>query len=121
MQHPQPATPIVTDNSTSSGIANETVKQKRSKAMDMRFYWIRDRVRQGQFHIYWQRGEANKDDYFTKHHAQKHHKEMRKVYFHQLLQRQTFTRVSTTRMTTTTQRSTFPAQSNAAFDFHGTY
>jgi hypothetical protein len=45
--HPQPTTPIVTDNSTASGIANDTVKQKRSKAIDMRFYWIRDRVRQG--------------------------------------------------------------------------
>ncbi|GAX19836.1 hypothetical protein FisN_11Lu298 [Fistulifera solaris] len=44
MNHPQPATPIVTDNSTASGIANDTVKQKRSKAMDMHFYWIHDRV-----------------------------------------------------------------------------
>jgi hypothetical protein len=35
--HPQPPTPIATDNSTASGIANDTVKQKRSKAMDMRF------------------------------------------------------------------------------------
>jgi hypothetical protein len=42
--HPQPPTPMVTDNSTASGIANKSVKQKRSKAMDMCFYWIRDRV-----------------------------------------------------------------------------
>jgi hypothetical protein len=40
MGHPEPPTPIVTDNSTASGIANETVKQKGSKAMDMRFYWV---------------------------------------------------------------------------------
>ena len=51
--HPQPPTPMVTDNSTASGIANDSVKQKRSKAMDMRFYWIRDRVRQGQFTVCW--------------------------------------------------------------------
>jgi hypothetical protein len=44
--HPQPPTPMVTDNSTTSGIANKSVKQKRSKAMDMRFYWIRNRVQQ---------------------------------------------------------------------------
>ena len=44
--HPQPATPIRTDNTTAAGIANDTVKQKRSKAIDMRFYWVRDRVRQ---------------------------------------------------------------------------
>ena len=51
--HPQPATPtIVTDNSTASGIANDTVCQKRSKAMDMCFYWVRDWVCQGQFLVY---------------------------------------------------------------------
>jgi hypothetical protein len=38
--HKQPPTPMVTDNSTASGIANESVKQKLSKAMDMRPYWI---------------------------------------------------------------------------------
>ena len=49
MGHPQPGpTPICTDNTTADGIANETVKSKRTKAMDMRFYWIIDRVRQGQ-------------------------------------------------------------------------
>jgi len=82
MKHPQPATIIITDNSTASGIANETMKQKRSKAVDMRFYWIRDRVRQGQFQIYWQKGETNKADYFTKHHSQQHHQDMRSLYFH---------------------------------------
>jgi len=33
--HPQPATPLQTDNSTASGIANDTLKQKQSKAIDM--------------------------------------------------------------------------------------
>jgi hypothetical protein len=46
LSHKQPPTPMVTDNSTASGIANKSVKQKRSKAMDIRFYWIRDRVQQ---------------------------------------------------------------------------
>jgi hypothetical protein len=54
--HPQPPTPIQTDNSTAAGIANNSVKQKRSKAMDMRFYWIRDRVRRGQLLVYWRKG-----------------------------------------------------------------
>jgi hypothetical protein len=53
MGHPQPATTIVTDNQCAEGIANETVKQKRSKAIDMQFYWIRDRVEQKQLQIYW--------------------------------------------------------------------
>ena len=44
MGHPQQATPLKTDNSTATGIANKTIKQKRSKAIDMRFYWLCDRV-----------------------------------------------------------------------------
>mmetsp|Transcript_12589 Transcript_12589/g.18094 ORF Transcript_12589/g.18094 Transcript_12589/m.18094 type:complete len:80 (+) Transcript_12589:80-319(+) len=38
MGHPQPATPIVTDSSTAARIANDDIKQKRSKAIDMQFY-----------------------------------------------------------------------------------
>jgi hypothetical protein len=80
--HPQPPTAIQTDNSTAAGIANDTVKQKRSKAIDMRFYWIRDRVRQGQFYIYWAEGRRNKADYFSKHHPASHHQQIRSVYIH---------------------------------------
>jgi hypothetical protein len=72
--HPQPPTPIATDNSTASGIANDSVKQRRSKAMDMRFYWVRNRVRQGQFHIYWKQGALNQVA---------HHKTLRGQYLHQ--------------------------------------
>jgi len=82
MGHPQPATPIKTNNSTASGISNNTMKQQRSCAMDMRFYWIHDRVQQGQFLIYWQPGTQNLADYFTKHHAPQHHCEQRYVYLH---------------------------------------
>jgi hypothetical protein len=44
--HPQKSTPIQTDNACAAGIANDTVKQRRFKAMDMQFYWIKDRVEQ---------------------------------------------------------------------------
>jgi hypothetical protein len=44
--HPQPATPIPTDNQCALGIITGTVKQKRSRAIDMRFYWLSDRVLQ---------------------------------------------------------------------------
>ena len=37
-------TPITTENFTASGIANETIKQQRSNAMDMHFYGIHDRI-----------------------------------------------------------------------------
>jgi hypothetical protein len=78
--HKQPPTPLETDNSVSSGIANDTVKQKRSKAMDMRFYWLRDRVRQKQFHVYWKPGKKNRGDYVSKHHPAKHHQAIRSSY-----------------------------------------
>jgi hypothetical protein len=70
----QGPTPIKTDNSTSDGIANDTIEQQWSKAMDMRFYWIRDRCKQGQFRVYWRPGAENCTDYNSKHHSAAHHR-----------------------------------------------
>jgi hypothetical protein len=81
--HKQPPTIMVTDNECAQGIANDTVKQKRSKAIDMRFYWIRDRVAQNQFKICWQKGSDNLADYYTKHHPPAHHQRMRSRYLQQ--------------------------------------
>ena len=50
---------------------------KRTKAMDMRFHWLRDRQCQEQFRIYWKPGKLNYADYWTKHHAAKHHQAVR--------------------------------------------
>jgi hypothetical protein len=83
MGYPQPATPVVTDNSTAAGIANDTVKQRRSKAIDMRFYWVRDRVRQQQFKIHWKKGEQNHADYFSKHYPASHHRAVRSTYLYE--------------------------------------
>ena len=80
--HAQPPTIVITDNSTAAGIANDTVKQKRTKAMDMRFHWVRDRVSQLQFTIDWQSGKLNRADYFTKHHPASHHQQIRSVYLY---------------------------------------
>ncbi len=78
--HPEPATPIQTGNACAEGVINDTVKQKRSKAIDMRFYWVRDRSRQGQFVIHWQAGALNRADYFTKHHPPAHHQTLSPTY-----------------------------------------
>jgi hypothetical protein len=75
-------TRITTDNSTADGFANDRTKIKRSKAMDMRFHWIQDRVSQGQFTVHWQKGSDNLADYFTKHHPPAHHILMRPIYIH---------------------------------------
>jgi hypothetical protein len=62
----QDATPILCDNSFATNLANDTVKQKRSKAIDMRWHWIRERVKQQHFDITWTSGETNIADFFTK-------------------------------------------------------
>ena len=80
MGHIQPPTPIATDNTTALGIVTSSIKQKRSKAMDMRFHWVQDRVRQNQFLVYWAPGNSNLADYFSKHHPAHHHKKMRHHY-----------------------------------------
>ena len=78
--HVQGATLIITDNACCEGILNNTVKQRRSKAMDMRFYWVKCRITQGQFKLLWRSGQENIADYFTKLHAQVHHKNTRPLY-----------------------------------------
>jgi hypothetical protein len=81
--HTQPPTPLGTYNATAFGILNEKIKQKRSKAMDMRYHWLTDRVRQKQFDVYWQPGREKLGDYHTKHHSAQHHKDMRGLILHQ--------------------------------------
>jgi hypothetical protein len=85
MGHPQPPTPLKTDNSTAHGILTSLVKQKRSKAFDMRFYWLKDRIEQKQFDVYWKPGNQNLADYVTKHHPPSHHMIMRNKYLLNLI------------------------------------
>lgn len=78
--HPQPRTPIQTDNKTANDLLTNRIMPKALKAMDMRFNWLRCRDTQGQFRYYWRPGTQNLADYFTKHHPASHHKASRPVY-----------------------------------------
>jgi hypothetical protein len=49
--HAQLPTPILCDIEFTIGLATESIKQKKSKSIDMRFHWLRDRIRQAQFTI----------------------------------------------------------------------
>ena len=80
MGHHQPPTPVVTDSATSDGFVNDNIRQRKSRAIDMRFYWVRDRVRQGHYIVYRERGKDNLADYFTKHHPTKRHRTIRGTY-----------------------------------------
>ena len=74
------ATPIYVDNSTAHGIANNTIKRQRSRAMHMRYFWVVDQVSQQVFKVLWAPGIQNLADYFTKHHMAAHHKKVRPYY-----------------------------------------
>ncbi len=75
--HPQPCTPMQTDNATAHALLTNKILPKALKAMDMRFHWLRCRDAQGQFCYYWRPGTQNLADYFTKHHPATHHKSVR--------------------------------------------
>ena len=73
---------IQVDNSTAVGIATKEFRQKKSKAMDMRFNWINDRIDQGQFRVLWRPGPENLGDYHFKHHPPEHQIAVRYKYLH---------------------------------------
>jgi hypothetical protein len=75
--HPQPRTPIQTDNSTAHALLTNKILPKALKAMDMRFHWLRCRDAQDQYRFYWRPGTQNLADYWTKHHPASHHKSFR--------------------------------------------
>ena len=80
--HPQPATPVHCDNATAAGIANDSIKKQRSRAMEMRFFWVTDQVQRKLFDVHWYPGKENLADYFTKHFTAKHHMAVRPYYLH---------------------------------------
>ena len=82
MRHTKSPTPLAVDNITAVGLANKTIKQQMSKAIDIRFYWIQDRQSQGQFIIYWSTGTTNLADFHSKHHPPVYHNQMRATILH---------------------------------------
>ena len=78
--HKQPATPTQTGNTMAEAVINTKITPERSKAMDMRFHWKKDRECQQQFKFYWQPGKHNHADYWTKHHSASHHVNVRKEF-----------------------------------------
>ncbi len=65
--YPQPPTLLRIDNTVALGLAdNRLNNRKRSKSMDMRYFWLTDRVRQGHFRVEHIAGKHNIADHFTK-------------------------------------------------------
>ena len=52
MGHPQLSTPMQMNNPTMENIANKKTQQKRTKDMDIHFYWVHDIIHKGYYNIF---------------------------------------------------------------------
>ena len=50
--------------------------------MEIKVYWMEDRVKQKDFFVYWKPGNQNMGDYFTKHHPSHHNRKISATYFY---------------------------------------
>ncbi len=71
--HPQPKMQVHCNNPTAIGIANNTVKRQRSQSMEVRYFWVCDKVAQDVYDLRWHPGQENLADYQSKHHIGVHH------------------------------------------------
>ena len=82
MGHPQPKNPIHCNNAMAVGIANNTIKRQHSQSMEMRFFWIGDKIAQQMYDIKWHPRQENLANYQSKHHIGSHHTAVRPWYLH---------------------------------------
>jgi hypothetical protein len=80
--HSQPPTPIHIDNTTAVGIVNSTIKRQRSRAMEMRYFWLLDQYAQKNFDFQHHPGQENLGDFPSKQHTGKGHQHVRPYYLH---------------------------------------
>ena len=59
MGHPQLSTPMQMNNPTMENIANKKTQQKRTKDMDIHFYWVHDIIHKGYYNIFLIPGKTN--------------------------------------------------------------
>ena len=81
--HHQPKIPIHIDNTTAVGICNNTIKRQRSRAMEMRYWWLVDSDAQDIFEFHYHPGLENLGDYPSKHHPAHVHQHVRPFYVHE--------------------------------------
>ncbi len=66
--YPQSPTLLLCENECAVGLATKTMTPRlsKSKSIDMRFYWLQDRIQRGQFRVQHVAGDVNIADFFTK-------------------------------------------------------
>ncbi len=80
--HPQPATPIHTDNSCAASIIHQSIKQQRSRAMNLRYFWTIEKQKDKTIDVSWHPGTKNMADYVSKHHIPTIHTKRRPLFLH---------------------------------------
>jgi hypothetical protein len=80
--HPQPNIQVHCDNATAIGIANNTVKRRHLRSMEMRYLCVCDKISQDAYDIKWHPGQKNLADYQSKHQSGVHHQAVRPWYLH---------------------------------------
>ena len=55
MGHPQPPTPVQTNNTTAHGFVTRNLNPKATKSTDMNYWFMRDKRDQKQFRYYWKK------------------------------------------------------------------
>ena len=74
--HLKPATSIRIKNATTDKCAHDDQQQKKSKSFDVRLQWLRYRMNNSQFEIFWIKGDFNCAYYHSKHHSSAHSKQV---------------------------------------------
>jgi hypothetical protein len=82
MGHLQPKTPVHCNNVTAVGIATNSIKQQHLHSMEMRFFWVGDKIAQNMYDVSWHPEMENLADYQSKHHISSHHVRVRPWYLH---------------------------------------
>ncbi len=82
MGHPQPKNLVHGDSATAVSIPNNSIKRQHSRSMEMRFFWIGDKMAQDMYDLSWHPGQENLADYQSKHHIGSHHVAVRPWYLH---------------------------------------
>ncbi len=49
--HPQPKTQVYCNNATAVGMANNTVKKQHLQSMEMRYFWVCDKIAQDPYSV----------------------------------------------------------------------
>ena len=78
--HLQPPTLVQVENTTSMIFIKGTLKEKRTKSMDMKHHRLKDRQEQKEFQFHWRLGKCDLVDPFIKHYSSKEHLRFRKIF-----------------------------------------